>query len=161
MDPLSLIGSLTGIFGKVIDKIWPDPAQAAQAKLALMEAQQKGDLAELDAELRLSLSQIDVNKTEAASSSLWVSGWRPAVGWACAAAFAWSFVLAPFVAYFAALAGKDISGLPKLDLSQMMPVLLGMLGLGGIHAFERAKGVAQGQSDREMPSYQPTAKGAK
>jgi Holin of 3TMs, for gene-transfer release len=158
MDPLTIIGGLTGIFGKIIDKIWPDPTQAAQAKLALLEAQQKGDLAELDAEMKLALAQLDVNKTEAASPNVFVSGWRPFVGWVCGAAFAWAFVVSPFVTYIAWLAGKDVGHLPVLDLSQMTPVLIGMLGLGGIHAFERSKGVAEGQTDREMPSYQPTAK---
>jgi len=158
MDPLSLIGGLSGLFGKVVDKIWPDPAQAAAAKLALMEAQQRGDLAELDAEMKLALAQLDVNKTEAANANVFVSGWRPFVGWVCGAAFAWAFVVSPFVTWIAWLAGKDIGHVPVLDLSQMTPVLIGMLGLGTLRTYERSKGVAPGMTDREMPSYQPTAK---
>ena len=67
---------------QVLDKIIPDPQAAADAKLRTLELAQKGDLAALDAELRLALGQIEVNKAEA-TTDLFRGGWRPAVGWTC------------------------------------------------------------------------------
>lgn len=85
--------------------------------------------------------QIEVNKAEAQSDNVFVSGWRPAVGWTCAAAFGWTFVLQPFAAFALAVSGADHQPLPELSLSQMMPVLIGMLGLGGFRSFEKFRGV--------------------
>ncbi len=84
-------------------------------------------------------SQVRVDELEAKSSSIFVSGWRPAVGWVCVTAFGVAYVLEPLVAWGAALAHATVS-LPALDLSTMMPVLLGMLGLGGLRTAEKIKG---------------------
>jgi hypothetical protein len=158
MDPLTLIGGLTGIFGKVIDKIWPDPTQAAQAKLALLEAQQKGDLAELDADLKLALGQIEVNKIEAASPSIFVSGARPALLWVCVIGLAYSWVIQPLGSWVAVVAWHFTGTFPTLDTISMIGLAS---GLAGLRTVDRLKGVAREQGVAEMPSYQPTAKGAK
>lgn len=90
----------------------------------------------------LALAQIEVNKAEAASPSLWKSGWRPAIGWICATAFVWHFVLQPLLLYFTALAGVVVT-MPEFDMVSLLTVLGGMLGLGGMRSWEKAKGLTR------------------
>ena len=129
LDPISAV---LDIGGKVIDRLWPDPAQAASAKLELIKLQQSGELAQIT-------GQLDINKNEAASSSTFVAGWRPFIGWVCGAAFAYKFVLAPIGAFALAAVGHPIV-MPVLDFTEMSSVLLGMLGLGGMRTLEKIKG---------------------
>ena len=82
IDPVT---AMLDIGGKVIDRLWPDPVQAAQAKLELIRLQQSGDLAQI-------AGQLEINKAEAASANPFTSGWRPFVGWTCGAGFAVQFV---------------------------------------------------------------------
>lgn len=111
----------------VVDKIWPDKSEQERAQLA--------------AAMQLVQGQLDINRTEAASPSVFVAGWRPAIGWVCGAAFAWNWVGLP-VANFAAAWLAHPLALAPADMSEMMPVLMGMLGLGALRSFEKAKGVA-------------------
>lgn len=90
----------------------------------------------------LAKAQIEVNKEEAKSSSMFVAGWRPAVGWICATGMGFNFICVPLGSFVCAISGVDIHFTP-LDLSQMMPVLMGMLGLGAMRSFEKTKGVAR------------------
>ena len=85
-------------------------------------------------------AQIEVNKTEAGHKSLFVSGWRPAVGWVCCIGMASNFLVIPMANFALALAQSPVV-VPVLQLSEMMPVLLGMLGLGGMRSAEKLKGV--------------------
>jgi hypothetical protein len=140
------LAAILGIGSKLIDKFIPDPAQAEQAKLKLLEMQQSGDLAQLAAETDLAKLQIQTNVEEAKNANIFVSGWRPAVGWCCAAAFAYSYVLLPFAQFLVFTFGttsmaEQLALAPKLELSEMMPVLLGMLGLGGLRTVEKVKNV--------------------
>jgi len=114
----------------IIDKFIPDP----QAKIA-------AEAALRDALLSVDKAQMQVNAAEAASPSLFVAGWRPAVGWCCTIAMAWSYIVQP-VAVFTLAQFDALVTLPTLDLSTMMPVLLGMLGMGGLRTYEKTKGVA-------------------
>src|SRR3546814_9343157 len=75
--------AILNIGGKVIDKVWPDPTEAAKAKVRMMEMAQAGELEALKADVQVALAQIEVNKAEAQSGSLFIGGWRPAVGWVC------------------------------------------------------------------------------
>lgn len=138
LDPVSL---LLDVGGKIIDRIWPDPAQAANAKLELLKMQQSGELAQLAADKELALGQLEVNKAEAANSSLFVAGWRPFIGWTCGAAFAFKFVAGPAAVVVMAMAGHPIT-LPVFDFTEMSTILLGMLGLGGLRTVEKIKKVA-------------------
>jgi hypothetical protein len=131
LDPVS---ALLDIGGKVFDRVFPDPAQAASAKLELMKLQQSGELTQI-------AGQMDINKVEAASSSIFVSGWRPAIGWICGAGFAVQFVIGPLAEWGSALAGHPVK-FPQMDTGTMMPLLLGMLGLGGMRTAEKIQGVA-------------------
>lgn len=127
---------------KLVDRIFPDPSAAAEAKLKLLELEQNGQLAVLAAETDLAKGQQAINLEEAKNSSLFVSGWRPCVGWVCAFAFAYHFILQPLIAFLFAMAGEKID-LPVFDMDALFTVLMGMLGLGGLRSFEKYKGVTK------------------
>ena len=131
LDPLS---ALLDIGGKVIDRVWPDPAQAAAAKLELFKLQQSGELAQI-------AGQMEVNKAEAANPNVFVSGWRPFIGWVCGLGFGVQFVFGPLAEWGSALYGHPVK-FPPMDTGTMMPLLLGMLGLGGLRTAEKIQGVA-------------------
>ncbi len=130
---------LASILPGLLDKILPDPGAAADAKLKVMELAQKGELAAMDADVRLALGQMEVNKAEA-STDLFRGGWRPACGWVCAFGLAYNFLLRPLLPWFAKLAGFNVPDLPAIDTDTLMVLLTGMLGLGGLRTFERVKG---------------------
>jgi len=138
MDPITI---LLGIGSKVIDKIWPDPAQRDAAKLELLKMQQSGELAQLTAETSLMVEQIKVNAAEAQHTSVFVSGWRPGVGWVCVAACGWNWIGLPVVKLALEIAGHPIALAPA-DLTEMLPILMGMLGLGGLRTIEKLSGRA-------------------
>ena len=91
----------------------------------------------------IAIAQIEVNKVEAASSSLFKSGWRPAIGWVCGTAFAYHFVLQPLLIFVMTYAGHPIPPLPEFDMASLMTVLGGLLGLGGLRTFEKYKGITK------------------
>ena len=128
LDPIS---AALDIGGKVIDRLWPDPAQAAAAKLELLKLQQSGELA-----------QIAVNTEEAKHPSVFVSGWRPAIGWICGAACAWNWIGLPALKAGLMMVGKPLALAPA-DLTDMLPILMGMLGLGGLRTIEKLNGAAR------------------
>ena len=138
MNPL--LGAIFPVVGEIFKRIWPDPKDQAAAQLALLTLQQNGDLAYLDADLKTRLAQLGIDNTEAASDNVFKSGWRPFLGWTCGAAFAWNFVVGPSLTWVFTAAGHPV-GLPHADMTQMMPVLLGMLGLGGLRTYEKTRGV--------------------
>jgi hypothetical protein len=128
------VNALLDVGGMVIDRLWPDPLQAAQAKLALFKLQLSGDLAQI-------AGQLEINKVEAANPNPFTSGWRPFVGWTCDAGFAVQFVVGPVGEWISALAGHPVT-FPQMDLGTMMPLLFGMLWLGAYRTAEKVRGVA-------------------
>jgi hypothetical protein len=136
-DPLSAGFEFAG---KVIDKIFPNPEQAAEAKLRLAELNANGELAKLTAETELAKGQQSINLEEAKNANIFVSGWRPFIGWVCGCAFAYHFVLQPLLAFLFALGGHDVK-LPAFDMNALFTVLMGLLGLGGYRTYEKIKGV--------------------
>lgn len=132
--------ALIPMLGNVFDRLFPDPAAAADAKVKVMEMAQRGELAYLDADLKLATGQMEVNRAEAQHQSIFVAGWRPAIGWVCAAAFAFKFVVGPAAAVLMTMAGHPIT-LPEFDFSEMSTILLGMLGLGTLRTVEKIKKV--------------------
>jgi len=94
------------------------------------------------------LAQVDVNKIEAASSNLFVSGWRPAVGWVGVAGLAYQFLGYPLMQWAWAfgqgidLIPQGLSAPPDLEVEQLMTLLAGLLGFGGMRSFEKHRGVA-------------------
>jgi hypothetical protein len=124
---------------QVIDRVMPDPKVASEAKLQALEMAQKGELAQLDAEMRLALGQLEVNKAEA-QTDLFRGGWRPAVGWTCVVGLFYQFLLQPVLPWFVRLWGGDVPPLPAIDNETLLVLLTGMLGLGGLRTLERVKG---------------------
>ena len=138
-----LIKALIGpIIGPLVDRI-PDPNERARAREAA-EAQMLAGL------MAIVQGQLEINKEEAKHTSIFVAGWRPAVGWVCGLALAWNFVLYPVAQWGAFLWGVDLTGMPKLDTGELMTVLLGMLGLGGMRTFEKRNGVARGSLGKNL-----------
>jgi hypothetical protein len=131
-DPIS---AGLDIAGKLIDRLWPDPAQRDAAKLELMKMQQSGELAEMTA-------QTSINAAEAASSSPFVAGWRPFIGWVCGSALAYQYVLCPLAMWVGFVVGHPIPKPPTLD-DTLWQLMFGMLGMGGLRTFEKIKGVSK------------------
>jgi len=123
------IGAVADLAGTVINKIWPDKSEEERQQLA--------------AAVMVVQGQLDINKAEAGSSSVFVSGWRPFIGWVCGAGCAWNWVGLPALKALVLLFGFNALNLSPADLSEMMPLLLGMLGLGGLRTVEKIKGVAR------------------
>lgn len=142
---LTGLGSVFDFGSKVLERIFPDPTERLKAQTALAQIKESGELAKLAAETDLLKGQLEINKVEAASTNWLIAGWRPFIGWTCGAAFAYSFVLLPFLEFFVYLWGApetiaQMAKLPKLDLASMIPVLCAMLGIGGMRTLEKVKG---------------------
>lgn len=132
LDPLTAV---LDIGGKLIDKLWPDPIEADKAKLELFKLQQAGQLQEI-------AGQLEINKVEAASSSLFIGGWRPFIGWVCGSALMYTYIGYPFLIWFFALVKPSVVP-PKLGNDGMLyELMFGMLGLGALRTTEKIKGVA-------------------
>lgn len=123
-DPLTAGIDLAG---SVINKIWPDKTEQERAQLA--------------AAVTLVQGQLEINKVEAASPSTFTSGWRPFIGWTCGVACGWNWLGLPVAQFVCAVFGHPVD-MASADLSQMWPLLMGMLGLGSLRTLEKIKGVA-------------------
>lgn len=132
LDPIS---AALDIGGKIIDRLWPDPTQAAAAKLELLKMQQNGDLAAM-------VAQTDINKIEAASSSIFIAGWRPFVGWVCGAALVYAAILEPLARFLSKVLFSYAGEFPVIDTTLTMQILLGMLGMAGLRSWDKKNGTA-------------------
>lgn len=130
---------LLGVLPTVLDKVFPDKDKADEAKLRVLELAQKGELAALDADMKLALGQMEINKEEA-KTDIFRGGWRPATGWCCVAGLGYQFLLMPLVPWFFQVFGSEVPPLPAIDNDTLMVLLTGMLGLGGLRTFEKVKG---------------------
>ncbi len=133
MNPFSVVVDLANT---IISRIWPDRTEQDKQKFTL---QLQGAIIESN----LATKQLDINAAEASNPNVWVSGARPAIMWICAAAFGWTYVFQPVIMFLLTVSGHPITSLPKLDMGEMMPVLFGLLGLGGYRSIEKIKGVAR------------------
>ena len=127
LDPVT---ALLDIGGKVIDRIWPDPTQAAQAKLELFKLQQSGDLA-------IIAGQLEINKVEAGSTNWFVAGARPFILWGCGVAMLYAALFEPLLRFVATVVFNYNGPFPVLDSSLTTQVLLGLLGLAGMRTAEK------------------------
>lgn len=123
---------------KILDKLFPDPQKKQEAQIELLRLEQSGVLAQLDSETKLALAQNEVNKQEAASPNWFIAGWRPFIGWSCGFIFCANYIGVPFLAWISPL--FDIPPPPRLEIGEVLPVLLGMLGLGSMRSVEKVKG---------------------
>lgn len=137
-----MIGAILPVVGTLIDKLFPDKQAADEAKIKMMELAQKGELAQLDAQMQLAMGQIDTNKIEAASSDPFRAGWRPMAGWACSLGLFYEFLMRPILPWLVGLTGAEVAPMPSVDIDQLMILLGGLLGLGSLRSFERIKGKA-------------------
>jgi len=133
---MSLVNTLVGPVSNILDKFVEDKDQKAKLahEIATMSDRHAQEIA---------LAQISVNAAEAASGSLFKGGWRPCVGWVCAIAFFYHFVGQPLIIFIVALAGAEIPDLPNFDMSTLLTVLGGMLGIGSLRTYEKQKGVTK------------------
>ena len=141
---LLAVGSIIEAVGKVAG----DLVTTDKERMEMEIEQRKLDLEEKRIDQATDLAQIEVNKIEAASSSVFVSGWRPAIGWIGVAAMGYQFLLYPLLQwawkYLQAMGwvplGMDPP--PVLDADQLWVILSGILGIAGMRSFEKTKGVA-------------------
>jgi hypothetical protein len=138
MNPLLLSG-LFDLGKGLIDRLFPDPAQAAAAQLELLKMQQAGDLAQLAADTDLAKLQIQTNIAEAAGN-WFTAGWRPCIGWVCGAGLAYAALIEPFARFIAKVWFGYTGEFPVIDTTLTMQILMGMLGLGAMRSVEKVKG---------------------
>ena len=131
----AMIDKLIGPVTSLLDKFVEDKDQ--KAKLA----HEVATMAQRHAQ-ELAKGQLEVNKAEAQHKSLFVSGWRPAVGWCCVFGMMGNFMVIPFTNFVLALLKIDVV-VPLIDTATMMPVLMGMLGLGAMRTYEKRTGVSK------------------
>ena len=134
MPLAALIPLLSPLIEQLIARI-PDPlarekarAEAESSLLSLLGQQQQG--------------QVETNKIEAASNNIFVAGWRPFIGWVCGVALAYTYIVAPFWAWWLSLYHPGVR-MPSLPVDNLFELVLAMLGLGGLRTFEKIKGVGR------------------
>jgi len=128
----ALIGPESDLLGKFVED--KDKKNELAHQIATMSERHANELAK---------GQIEINKAEAQHSSIFVSGWRPFIGWTCGIALCWHFVLAPITLFVCAYLAIQIPELPTFDMGSLMTVLMGMLGLGGLRTYEKQKGLTK------------------
>ncbi len=137
MNPLA-IGAIIDSVGKVASDLITTDKERLELELEARRISQATDLA-----------QVEVNKVEAQNQNLFVSGWRPAIGWVGAAAMAYQFLLYPLLVWAwvwlqaEQVVPKEVSPPPMLDTEALWVILSGMLGIAGMRSFEKARGVAR------------------
>lgn len=122
--------AVDGIVG-ALDGLFTSDEEREQKKIELMELLQ-----------RPSMAQVELNKIEAAHRSVFVAGWRPAIGWTCAAGLAWHFLGYPFGSFIAAVFDSQVS-LPTVESQNIIDLVIAMLGLGAYRSYEKVKGAAK------------------
>jgi len=120
----------------IVDKIAPDANIEEQGKITAA-------LTEMQSQYALMLSQVDVNKTEAASSSVFVSGWRPFIGWTCGAGLAYVSIIEPLARFISVVIFAYTGTFPVISTEITLQVLLGMLGLAGMRSYDKANGATK------------------
>lgn len=130
---------IDGIF-RVIDKLIPDREAAAQAKAKAMEMHQQGEFKKMEVDLQLALGQMEINKIEAGSPDLFRGGWRPAVGWVCVIGLLYNYLMQPLLAWASGIWTVPVP--PSIEMGDLLVLLAGMLGFGGMRMLERLRGKA-------------------
>lgn len=129
------LGAVAELATGVINRIWPDASEAEKSRMSLA-------LAQLNAELDVAKIQAGVNQKEAESESLFVSGWRPGVGWICVLALGYQYLLYPLLTWL--VLWFPSMQIPKPVISDVLfELIFGMLGLAGLRSFEKFKGIAR------------------
>lgn len=140
-DPISTIG---GLVTTIIEKIFPDANKkldAQEAKTAVLAAMEE---MRIKGEFELVLGQLQINAEEAKSSSVFVAGWRPFIGWVCGVALGYYYVAQPFLIWGFSIFDINTT-MPTLELGELMTLLLGMLGLAGMRSYDKQSESAPGK----------------
>jgi len=142
----SIANALTGgVVDKaldMVDKLIPDKTKANELKMQLETLRVTQDHELEMAENQLAQAQIEVNKAEATNPSIFVSGWRPFIGWVCGTGIAYAFIIHPMALFAASFTTVDLSRMPSLDVGTLMSLVLSMLGIAGLRTVEKTQGVA-------------------
>lgn len=128
LDPISAGLELANT---IVKTIWPDESAQDAAKVDLVKTQ-------IATQAALLIEQAKTNQVEAASSSLFVAGWRPSVGWVCSLALLWTFLLSPILQFF--LPGRPV---PTIPSDMLFELILALLGVAGLRSVEKFKGIAR------------------
>ena len=136
---LNLLGGLLGggkggalaTISKVVDELHTSEEEKLDKKILMQRLQQK-----------LAEKQLDVNAKEASHRSIFVAGWRPAIGWCGALALFFAFILSPCIDWYAKFSGMDIVP-PAIETGPLLAIVTSMLGVAGMRSFEKAKGIAK------------------
>ena len=131
-----MIDKLIQPVASLLDKVIADKDQAAAL------AHEIATMSERHAQ-EVVLAQLEINKAEAASGSVFKGGWRPFIGWVCGLAFAYHFIAQPVIIFITAYLGVTLPDLPEFDMASLMTVLGGMLGIGGLRTYEKQKGLTK------------------
>ncbi len=134
-----MLGLIKSALGPILDgvlKLIPD-------KNAREAAKEQFESQILNAMVGLVQGQLAINQKEAEHGSLFVAGWRPAIGWICGSALGWNYIIQPIMSWAIFISGGDLADAPRLDTAELTTILLGMLGLGGLRTYEKRLGVAR------------------
>lgn len=132
MSWAALIPAVTSLLGEAAE-LWQGDKKR-QAELVLLQL--KNSQEQL-------MGQLEINKVEAAHRSVFVAGWRPFIGWCCGLGVAYSFFLRPILTWALMMWHPSYPPLPALDNAELLAMVGGLLGIGGLRTFEKAKGVAR------------------
>ncbi len=128
LDPITAIGN---VVQTILGRVLPDKVANDAAKNQLQAMLTSGELAQI-------AGQLQIDQTEAASASIFVAGWRPFIGWICGFALFTDFIVRPFFMWGCALA-KYPAEFPTLDMTELMPLVMTMLGMGALHVYQNVK----------------------
>lgn len=150
LDPIT---ALLDIGTTIINKVWPDPAQQAEAQAKLQKLAQEGDLARIQAEVQLLLGQMEINKIDAASSNWFQSGWRPSIGWvgslslalmyipkALVMTYIWTYQSITILAGWDGVSALAVPAFPDLGVSDIIGLLMSMLGVAAMRSYDKRHG---------------------
>ena len=132
-----LSGGLVDSVGKIVDDLHVSEEEKQQAKAKLIEL-----------ENQIKLKQMDINLADSKSTAGGISGflqraWRPLIGFSCALAIFWEFVLSKFILFICGLFQYEVVNIPELDMGTLMPLVMSLLGMGALRTFEKTKGISK------------------
>lgn len=126
----------------IVNKLIPDPIAKAQIQLQIEQMAQNEEFKQIDTQLAAAAQQTDTNKIEAANINIFVSGWRPFVGWVCGCGFGYQFLFSPLLGFVSSIFHGPVP--PSIDVSALSTMLTGMLGFGAMRTYEKIKGINSG-----------------
>jgi hypothetical protein len=132
-------GNLLGSVKDLVKEFHMSPEDKAKLELALMDREAAIRTAFMSADK----DQVELNKIEAASSSVLVAGWRPALGWVCVFSLAYVWIVRDWLAWIIAATGSSLPAPPMVMQDAILELTLGMLGMASLRSWEKYKGVAK------------------